>query len=102
MRIRMKIFIITGFQWKIRFLEGGSRTKNQYIGGIAWKGEALTFWRFKGLGGREVLAKKVEGVGRWYRKAHYVMKDINWIFGFEILHQKYATKIFLEVIGDLV
>ena len=63
MSLRMKIFNITGFQWKIRFLEGGSRTKNQYIGGIAWKGEAWTFWRFKGLGGREVLAKKWRG---WY------------------------------------
>ena len=32
-----------GAHWKIRFLGdgGGGVTKNQYIGGIAWKGEDL-------------------------------------------------------------
>ena len=41
-------FSFIGVHWKIQFL-GGGFTKNQYIGGIAWKGGgAWTVCKFKG------------------------------------------------------
>ena len=46
----MKNFNIMGVHWKTRFL-GCEFTKNQYIGGIAWKGRSWTVYRFKGGAG---------------------------------------------------
>ena len=59
MVLRIKNFNILGVRWKIRFLGegggGGGGTKNQYIGGIAWKGGGLgQFVDLRGVG----LARK--------------------------------------------
>ena len=61
-------FSIMGVHWKIQFL-GGGFTKNQYIGGIAWKGGggAWTVCRFKGEG-----VGKGEG-GLWVRVVNNLM-----------------------------
>ena len=51
----MKNFNIFGVHWKIRFLGEGRFTKNQYRGGIAWRGRLGQFsglmkgaWQEKG------------------------------------------------------
>ena len=46
MGLRMKSFNIMGVHWKIWFL--GGFTKNQYIGGIALKGELGQFADLRG------------------------------------------------------